>query len=339
MIRLIWISVQSNDDRIDLYTDRDGNHLIVQKSNQLVYYLFTATGTQVRSSVRDNNVSEDPRLSKIAGYQGKIYIVYKEGGYIKTQYTTDAGANWSTDISEIELSNNTVNGLELSVNAEGFHLVNSEFDGENSVYETFYQMLPHGDNEWTDFKQVTDETDVTGGFPSVTTSPKHIHATFTSGNTTDPENNRGVSKTRDRDDGEWESSQEIYDDAARSMVAATSGKLHGFYYQYNQSGYMLWHKSRDLDGTTWSEAVNLHSYYSGFPGVAPVDIAVTNNDRMYVIFSLARYHVWISSGWQSWGHITPDAVEFISPAISANSNDIYIVWINAYQREGLTGLK
>lgn len=35
----------SNSDRIDLYTDKDGNHVIVQKSSQLVYYLFSATGS------------------------------------------------------------------------------------------------------------------------------------------------------------------------------------------------------------------------------------------------------------------------------------------------------
>jgi hypothetical protein len=223
----------TNDDRIDLYTDRDGNHVIVQKSNQLVYYLFSATGSQIRSSVRDNNVSEDPRLSKITGYQGKIYIVYKEGDYIKTQFSTDAGVNWSTGISEIELSDNTVNGLELSANADGLHLVYAEYSDDDSDFETFYRRVPHNDNEWTDIKQVTDETGVTGGFPSVTTSPNRIHITFTSGNTTNPANNRGVSKTRDRDDGVWESSQQIYGDAARSMVAATSGKLNGFYYKYD----------------------------------------------------------------------------------------------------------
>ncbi len=37
------VSVNSSD-RIDLYTDKDGNHIIVQKSNQLVYYLFNPTG-------------------------------------------------------------------------------------------------------------------------------------------------------------------------------------------------------------------------------------------------------------------------------------------------------
>lgn len=52
-------------DVMDLYVNRDGLHIIVQRSNQLDYYLFSATGSQVRTSTRNNNVSEDPRLSKI----------------------------------------------------------------------------------------------------------------------------------------------------------------------------------------------------------------------------------------------------------------------------------
>lgn len=105
--------IVDSDARIDLYTDTDGNHVIVQKSDQLLYYLFSATGSQVRTSTRDSDVSEDPRLSKIMGYEGKIYIVYKEGDYIKTQKSSDAGANWSTDIDDVELDNSDVNGLEL----------------------------------------------------------------------------------------------------------------------------------------------------------------------------------------------------------------------------------
>lgn len=41
---------------------------MVQKSNQLVYYLFSVAGGRICISIRNNNVSEDPRLSRMAGY-------------------------------------------------------------------------------------------------------------------------------------------------------------------------------------------------------------------------------------------------------------------------------
>jgi hypothetical protein len=74
-----------NNARIDLYTDKDGNHVIVQKSNQLVYYFFSATGTQIRTSTRDNNIREDTSLSRMvyeialpgisAGVPGKTFYI------------------------------------------------------------------------------------------------------------------------------------------------------------------------------------------------------------------------------------------------------------------------
>jgi len=66
-----------SQDRLGLHTDKDGNHIIVQESDQLVYYLFSATGTEIRTSVRDNNVSEEPRLSRIVGWEGKILFTRK----------------------------------------------------------------------------------------------------------------------------------------------------------------------------------------------------------------------------------------------------------------------
>jgi hypothetical protein len=52
-------------DRIDLYADLDGIHLIVQETEGLTYYLFDPGGQQIRSSTRDDNVSESPKLNRI----------------------------------------------------------------------------------------------------------------------------------------------------------------------------------------------------------------------------------------------------------------------------------
>lgn len=116
-------------DVMDLYVDRDGLHIIVQRSNQLDYYLFSPTGSQIRSLVIDNNVTEDPRLSKITGYEENVYIVYKENDRIKTRLSTDAGVTWSANISEILMNYPFSNGLNLWTDADGLHLVYSEAQG------------------------------------------------------------------------------------------------------------------------------------------------------------------------------------------------------------------
>ena len=42
------LSVTSNA-RTDLYTDSDGNHLLVENGSTLKYYLYSAQGSQVRN--------------------------------------------------------------------------------------------------------------------------------------------------------------------------------------------------------------------------------------------------------------------------------------------------
>jgi hypothetical protein len=149
-----------SEDRLGLHTDKDGNHIIVQESDQLVYYLFSATGTEIRTSVRDNNVSEEPRLSRIVGWEGKIYIIYKEGDKIKTQQSTDAGANWSTTaVNEITMDYSTSTGIDAWTDANGVHLVYSEFVFNypyEFVHKTWYQRNNLENPEWVERKEVTD---------------------------------------------------------------------------------------------------------------------------------------------------------------------------------------
>lgn len=221
----------SSGDRLDLYTDKDGNHIIVQKSNQLVYYLFSATGSQVRTSTRDNNVSEDPRLSRFVGWQGKLYIIYKEGDRIKTQKSTDAGANWSTtDVDEIEMDNSTSNGIDASTDANGVHLVYSEEEAGGG-YKTWYQRNEFDESNWIEQKDVTDLSGEAGGFPSVTTSANRVHVSFTDADVIYPGDGDGDPKSRDRASGSWQSSYDITSsNVAYGYIIANSSKLHAFYY-------------------------------------------------------------------------------------------------------------
>ncbi|RMF55131.1 MAG: hypothetical protein D6748_15600, partial [Calditrichaeota bacterium] len=323
------ISVNSAD-RIDLYTDADGNHVIVQKSNQLVYYLFSATGNQIRSTVIDN-FTEDPRLSQIAGWNGNVYISYKKGGNILTKKSSNAGSTWN-DLQPITLPNSTSNGIDLWTDGSGLHIAYSAYDPNNSEYNTYYQRHPHEPNTlWQDFKQVTDLSGDAGGFPSVTTSASRVHVAFTDGEYQDPVGNHDLAKTRDRYNGSWQSSQQIFNDAARAMVIATSSKLHGFYYDFVPGigffYYDLYYINRDLGGASWSSPQLLQSYDVD-PGVSPVDMAVTADDRLHIVSTDKQYRVW-QNGWSSVFNFTSDTYAD-NQQIAANSNDVYVIWIDDY---------
>lgn len=315
-------------DVMDLYVDRDGLHIVVQRSNQLDYYLFSPTGSQIRSSVIDNNVTEDPRLSKIIGYEENVYIVYKENDRIKTRLSTDAGATWSANISEIIMPNPFSNGLNLWANGDGLHLVYSEAPTVSSdPYDTWYQRSEHDDDFWIETYKVTDNPNDAGGLPAITTSPNRVHVVFT--DIRDPypaTHSPGDAKTRDRYLGSWQSSMNLFENyAVLSNIVASSSKLHGTYYENDELVFDLYYKNRDFSSPWPSQSTLLLTFAE--PWFAPADMTVTEDDRVHMTTGYESYIEWANGtlsesfryadrGFTSWSRI------------AANGNDVYVAWLS-----------
>jgi hypothetical protein len=317
-------------DRIDLYTNKDGNHIIVQTSSQLKYYLYSYAGYQIRSVTIDNSISENPRLSCVTGYLDTVYVLWKEGSYIYGKKTTNAGQNW-TNLNNISMDESFSNGLELWAEHKLLHIVWSE--SEEAVYfpyETYYRPINHKSTFWGTQKQVTDLSGEEGGFPSVTTSPNRIHTSYTNIADYNPMGEWGSAKNRDRYYTTWQDPILILNDAGRSYVVATSSKLHTFYYdswyEMGQFGYDLYHMNRNFDSISWGTPTLIQDYYAD-PADKPVDMAVSTNDHLHIAYGGKYYKEWDSS-WSSTFEYTSQYFAYtFNQKISANSNDIYIIWI------------
>lgn len=321
------VSVNSSD-RVDLYTDKDGNHVIVQKSNQLIYYLFSATGSQIRTSVRDNNVTEDPRLSRIVGWDGYLYIIYKESNKIKTQRSTNAGATWSvTAVDEITMNNSISNGIDAWADANGVHLVFSE-DDPSASYKTWYQRNRHGFSDWIEQKDVTDLSGDAGGFPSVTTSANRVHVAFTDNDDLFLGDGVGIPKSRDRLNTTWQLSQTVINDGyiAHASLIASSSKLHTIYFRAYPPYHRLTYQNRNWDGSWGSDEMVLENTGNGFEYQ---NMAVTTNDQVHIFyikwfFPRGVYNVW-NNGWGTNPFELTGADYVRSPRIRANGNDLYVI--------------
>jgi len=316
-----------DQDRIDIYTNADGNNIILQTSSQLKYYLFSYSGTQVRTVTLDNNISEYPRLSCISGYQDTVIVLWKEGTYIHAKRTTDAGLNW-TNLTSNELDYVYSNGLEVWPTEDELHVVWSESDSdEDGYYETYHRPLKYN-GTWGTKKQVTDYSGEEGGFPSVTTSANRVHVAYTECYSTDPVGNRGTSKNRDKYNTSWQTPLEIFNDAGRSYVVATSQKLHAFYYDFapgmGQFGYNLYHCYRNFTSSSWSTPYLILSYGADLD-VNTVDMAVTSNDSLHIVYN-GEYYKEYTGSWQSTYDYSTGSKNY-NQKISANSNDIYVIWI------------
>lgn len=77
---------------MDLYTNKDGNHIIVQNgypNYYLKYYLVNSSGTVVRNSTIETTSSAV--FPNISGDNDKVYVVYKLGNNLRFKKSTNAG--------------------------------------------------------------------------------------------------------------------------------------------------------------------------------------------------------------------------------------------------------
>ncbi len=231
------------------------------------------------------------------------------------------------------MSNSTSNGIDAWTDGNGVHLVYAEFDNSNGVYKTLYQRNNGINSSWIEQKDVTDETNVSGGFPSVTSSGSRVHIGYTNGSDTNPITNRG-DETRSRDkviNGSWQSSQNIQsspqDFFELNAVITTGSKLHGFYYDGTYFAQGLYHKTRDLTGSSWSgSATYISASYVGYK----IDMSVTANDKLHIVYpdlssGELKYNEW-SGSWSSSDYSFTS--EGAHQQIAANSSDVYVLWID-----------
>lgn len=77
---------------VDIFTNRYGNHITVQESNNLKYYKMNINGVAESPVNIENSAVVTPSIS---GDDDNIYIVYGFGDEVRVRRSTDGGMNWS----------------------------------------------------------------------------------------------------------------------------------------------------------------------------------------------------------------------------------------------------
>lgn len=80
------------NDGIDIFTNRDGNHIIVQESSSLKYYKMNLNGVAGSPITIESSAVISPSIS---GDADNIYIVYGMGSQLRVRRSTNGGSNWS----------------------------------------------------------------------------------------------------------------------------------------------------------------------------------------------------------------------------------------------------
>lgn len=327
----------SSLERMDLFTNKDGNHLLVKNSNgNIIYYNINSQGTV------DNNKTETLESNgdypTITGSNDKIYAFYKSGNIIKGKYSTD-GEDWTALSNNINVGSNACNGIDaVYAIGQGVHVVYAMRDND-PYFETYYYRLNPSDN-WVDYKQVTDYGSEVGGVPSVTFSDNRVHVSYNSGQATPPYIGVGVSKSRDKAGTTWQTPQlvsdgEIDDGTSREKIQVRGDKLFCIFYDawvdLGQYGYEIQVKYRDLSGSSWPGTYST-IFSSGEPRIL-MGAETTSNSKLNVVhyyFDNGIVHIDYDdeNGWGEGFQVTSDYLNYEMQHLgfSTSSNDLFVTW-------------
>ena len=134
---------ETNANIIDLFTNKEGNHLVIQKYTLLlpssVMCLILLAQLYRSSTIETSSGAEFPNIS---GNNSIVYITYKLGNYIITKYSTNAGVNWYSVPTSIHTSGNTCNGVDATYDntnnpSTGLQVVWATQDDPDGNYETY----------------------------------------------------------------------------------------------------------------------------------------------------------------------------------------------------------
>ncbi|HRI45674.1 MAG TPA: T9SS type A sorting domain-containing protein [Ignavibacteriaceae bacterium] len=324
----------------DLFTNREGHHIVLSNSNatnSIKYNLINSAGTLVRSSTIES--SEAGEFPCVSGNDNYIFVVYKIGNLIKAKFSDDIGVTWEPIPHTINAGYNQCTGIDIKYqDSSGLHLVFAMKDAGGGYSETYYYKLNDDFSDWIYYKNVTDETDMVGGYPTIDVSPNRVHVSFNSGQGNIP-GNSGPARTRDKYLGNWEDSQIVtagVDNlSAREKVCVNNSTLYDFYYLHvsgmGQFHNDLYYKTRDLSSTQWSNPVFLESWVNVTSFMGAVTTADNNTHIIYLADGDIKHRS--SVNWSNENLISDDFPYYTNLVLSSVSNDVYTFWKPLYNNQ------
>ena len=341
-------------DKIESYTNSDGNHIVINNNGTLKYILLNSSSNIVRQREIDSGIEFNNYTFAITGYNNEVYIVYQKGDKIKVAKSTSAGNVWDYSIPERTIANNLCNGLDAIYDEKGLHIVWATQQENN--FQTYYERYRRIDPAWIGFYNVSDFW--VGGRPSVTTTTNKVHVAFNV-YTTLFEKYSPYTYTRDYNFqiSQWEAPQAVsisnvpppfpgstvdFHHTEIERIVADDNYVHVVLMEWvNLTNFEVWfylmHKRRPINGTSWeTERLVTTDLMNYDKFLKPV---VTNNQRLNVIAyinlisepgppdpRLVHYY-FENNTWYGPLEISNESTNSLTNyCISFSSNDIYANW-------------
>ncbi|MGQ9643944.1 MAG: hypothetical protein ACUVT3_08815, partial [Ignavibacterium sp.] len=331
---------EPNLGKMDLTANASGIHVLIKRTNgNIVYYYLNSSG--VVNSSKTYIMEADGDFPNIVASNDRVYALYKAGSNIKGKYSTNGGTSWS-NLPDIPTTTNLCNGVDAEYqDQQGVHIVWATRDNY-PYFETYYYRLRPSDNQWVEFKNVTDHSSAqVGGRPSVSFSSGRVHVSFNTSYYEEPYA-QGNAGTRDRLNGSWQTPQSVVsgsEETVKEKLLVRGSTLFMFYAQWNISGGLIYnnlvYRTRSVSGSTWSGVTTLATSIEESGNA--FNLTKTTNDNVHLIyypeyvdpnFGLA-YRSFNGSSWTSPILLDTDPSYGRNVGFTSVSNDLFISFMRS----------
>ncbi|NUO00886.1 MAG: hypothetical protein HUU01_09770, partial [Saprospiraceae bacterium] len=264
-----------------------------------------------------------------------VYAIYKTGNVIRVKHSTNGGTSWLSSISDRSTTANLCNGIDAIYElGQGVHLVWATQDN-NSDFETYYWRLTPPPYQWTENKNVTDDTQYeVGGAPTVNYSQGRVHVSY---NLKAGVQTWSAAKTRDRYNGVWQTPQFIstVDESMAERLEVRENNLYAvyskFFIEYPKVYFHLAYKSRTLSGT-WSSSEGTIIDYAILEDPTSFNLCKTYDEKLQVVYvdvtgGQSFFNRSFNGSWS--GTFTLDGnhnYDLIPKGLTNVSNDVFVTW-------------
>ncbi|BDQ03813.1 hypothetical protein [Ignavibacterium sp.] len=279
---------EPNLEKMDLAANASGIHVLIKRTNgNIVYFYLNSSGIVDVNKTYTMEANGD--FPNIVASNNIIYALYKTSNNIKGKYSTNGGTSWSNLPYNINTTTNLCNGVDAEYQDQlGVHIVWATRDNYPN-FETYYYRLDPSNNQWVEFKNVTDHSLAQfGGRPSVSFSAGRVHVSFNTSYYDDPWV-PGNAVTRDRLDGVWQTPQPVVsgsEETVKEKLLVRGNTLFMFYAKWVNVGGLirndLLYRTRSVTGTTWSSPSTLA--YSIEESGNAFNLTKTTNDNVHLIY-------------------------------------------------------
>lgn len=338
-----WTSVKETNisvgdyDGVDIFTNGTGNHIIVQESSTLKYYKMNVTGSAGTAVPLESNTSVvSPSIS---GDATRLFVVYRKSteDYIRTKYSSDGGTNWSY-ISNL---NYNASSIECAFSNNKLHIT---YQVSNVIYYSYYNTL---NSTWS--SQFTVSTYENGTSPRITAYNYEQNDLV-----------YFMYKKYNSNDCKWRSYNfntsswgDLYTGFSISGIDAYTGfRVDGS----NIVIYFIWHEQNPFQ---YYFAWVVRDLNNNFIRNGNADLSIVNW-RMYSTPTVdgkthtALYYVQLAEGYSDIGlwrsndgasFPTDQFLEYLDHEevrhlnLSSSSNDVHVIWKDAYGSNGGNNLR